>query len=72
MFGGGGGGYYTPPVDTTQERIQEERDAAKLAEGKEKELARKRRGRRSTILTSALGLSGDPDVTFAGKKTLGE
>ena len=59
-FGGGGSAPAPPPIvypdDPSIKREAEE--AAK----KERELARKRKGRRSTIMTSGMGLKNDPET----------
>jgi hypothetical protein len=74
-FGGGGSYRYTPPViDTSAQEARTKREAEEAAE-KEAKLARKRRGRRSTILTSAMGLSGEADTKageLVGKTKFGQ
>lgn len=72
-----GGGGYTPtaPPQVPKEDSPEMKAAAEEAARKERELARKRKGRRSTIKTTALGLKDDPMTRYAhltGKTKLGE
>lgn len=55
----GGGGYHAPKAAAVPEESDEEVQAALE---RERELARKRKGRRSTILTSPTGL-GDETTT---------
>ena len=61
MCGGGGGGYVAPAAATPKASNAE----VQAAMEKERELARMRKGRSSTILTSGFGLE-DPGT----KKTL--
>lgn len=64
-----GGGYSpTPPPDVPGEDSPEIKAAAEEAAKKERELARKRKGRRSTILTSGPGVSGEPTTRYAQLK----
>lgn len=60
-FGGGGGGYTAPAMETPKKSNAE----VQAAMEKERALARLRKGRSSTILTSGLGLDDS-----SGKKTL--
>lgn len=75
-FGGGSSYQGTSPPDVPTEDSPEIKAAAEEAAKKEKELARKRKGRRSTILTSGLGVSGDPITSYGqltgGKTKLGQ
>lgn len=61
MCGGGGGGYVAPAMATPKASNTE----VQAAMEKERELARLRKGRSSTILTSGMGLDSSSD-----KKTL--
>jgi len=76
LFGGGGGYNPVPPPAVPTEDSQEIKAAAEEAAKNERELARKRKGRRSTILTSGLGLAGDPITSYGrlvgGKTKLGQ
>jgi len=75
-FGGGGSYTPTPPPEVPTEDSPEMKAAAEKAAKDEKDLARKRKGRRSTILTSGLGLEGDPTTRsgqlMGGKTKLGQ
>ena len=75
-FGGGSSYTPTPPPDVPEEDSPEAKAAKKEAADKEKALARKRKGRRSTILTSGLGVTGDPITSYGqltgGKTKLGQ
>ena len=64
-FGGGGS---PPPVAPAAEPPKVDDPAVAEAKRKERELARRRRGRMSTILTGPSGLSDEP----AGKTLLGQ
>jgi len=73
----GGGGYTPPPPPAVPtEDDPAVKAAAEDAAKKEKDLARKRKGRRSTILTSGLGLSGEASTKYGqltgGKTKLGQ
>lgn len=57
--GGGGGGYVAPAVAPAVEPPKESDKDVQDALSKERLLARKRRGRKSTILTGALGLADE-------------
>lgn len=68
----GGGSTYVPPVADTSAEDAAAKAAAEEAAKKEQALAKKRMGRRSTILTSGTGLGGSPVTTSAaltGTKT---
>ncbi len=75
-FGGGGGYMPTPPPAVLTEDSPDIKRAAEEAAKKERELARKRKGRRSTILTSGLGVAGEPTTQYGrllgGKTKLGQ
>ena len=70
---GGGSSYQPPPpppvADEEDPVVEAEKEAAA---DKERDLARKRKGRRSTILTSGLGLLGAPPKTGGGRLTGGK
>ena len=71
-FGGGGSYAPTPPPDVPTDDSPEVKMAAEEAAKKERDLARKRKGRSSTILTSGLGVSGEPTTKYgqlSGNKT---
>jgi len=72
LFGGGGGYAPTPPPAVPTEDDPMVKAEKESAAKKEREMAIKRKGRSSTILTSGLGLSGSPNVDYAqltGNKT---
>jgi len=72
LFGGGGGYTPAPPPPVPTGESPEMKRAAEEAAKKERDLARKRSGRRSTILTSGMGLSGEPTTQYgqlSGKKS---
>ena len=73
----GGGSYQpTPPPAVPGEDDPAVKAAKEAAAQKERDLARKRKGRRSTIMTSGLGLSGSPNTQYGqltgGKTKLGQ
>jgi len=65
LFGGGSSYTPTPPPDVPGEDSPEVKAAAEEAAKEEQQLARNRKGRRSTILTSGLGLGGAPSTKYA-------
>ena len=75
-FGGGGNYAPTPPPDVPTDDSPEVKRAAEEAAKKERDLARNRKGRSSTILTSGLGVSGEPTTKYGqltgGKSKLGQ
>ena len=59
-----GGGYsYNPPPDIPSESSPEMTAAAEEAAKKEADLQRKKKGRRSTILTGGQGITDKPSLS---------
>jgi len=75
-FSGGSTSQFVPPPDVPGDDDPEVIARKKEEADKQRSLARKRKGRRSTILTSGLGLQGSPNTQYGslygGKTKLGQ